>query len=168
MKALPHAVEASEIGHAGRRDVNVGDERMGAIDSAVIEVEESSGLAVAHHIAASGSVRLSLTSLVGARRLVCQAGGFAVGGAVFVDGGVQFCQIRLRRHADRVKVVPVLVGAGFEMGAVAVKDAPADEAVFDGRLNDAVEDGLFHVGASEAATAVLREGGGVDDAVGER
>ena len=58
VKALPHAVEPSEIGHAvmhvGRGDVNVGDERMGAIDGAVIKVEESGGLAVAHHITRFG------------------------------------------------------------------------------------------------------------------
>lgn len=35
-------------------------------------------------------------------------------------------------------------------------------------LDEAVEDGLFDVGVGEAATAVLREGGGVDDAIGER
>lgn len=61
-----------------------------------------------------------------------------------------------------------MLALAFEMGAVAVKDASADEAVLDGHLNDAVEDGLFDVGTCEAARAVLREGGGVDDAVGER
>jgi hypothetical protein len=39
--------------------------------------------------------------------------------------------------------------------------------VLDGHLDDAVEEGLFDVGATEAATAVLREGGGVDNTVGQ-
>lgn len=90
-----------------------------------------------------------------------------MGGAVGLDRGLEFGQIRCRSLLDSVNVVPVLVGTGFEMGAVAVEDTSADEAVLDGCLDNAVEDGLFDVAATEAATAVLREGGGINDAIGQ-
>ena len=171
-EALPHAVEPVEVRHAvmnvGGGDVDVGNQRMLAVDGAVVEVEEAGGLAVPDHVA---GVHVGAAELdVPGRRLpTCwRQGRLAVVGTVGFDRGLQFGEIGCRGLLNPVDVVPVLVGAGFEVGAIAVEDAAADEAVFDGSLDDAVEDGLFDVAAGKAAPAVLREGGGVDDAVGER
>ena len=87
--------------------------------------------------------------------------------AVGVDGRLQFCQVSGRGLGDLMQIMPVLVGIGLQVGAVAVKDPSADQAVFDGLFHDGVEDLLLDAGAGKAPAPVLGERGGIGHLVGQ-
>ena len=107
--------------HAGGGDVDVGDQRMLTVDGAMVEVEEAGGLAVPDHVA---GIRVGAAELDVLGRRVAgggRQGRLAVIGTVGLDRGFQFGEIGGRGLLDPVDVVPVLVGTGFEVGAVAVR-----------------------------------------------
>jgi len=86
---------------------------------------------------------------------------------VFVNGRFQFGEVVHRGLLYHVYLVFVLIGAGFEVGAIGVEHTTADKSVGNGLFNNSVEDGLFNPGLGKASAAVLGEGGGVDDFVGQ-
>ncbi|MNY06601.1 hypothetical protein D3C86_1393630 [compost metagenome] len=160
-EALAHAVQPPEIRtavmHVRWRDVRVGDERMHAVDGAVVEVKEAGRFAVAHHVAGVRIDRADLGFLL-CRRVVIVMGRqrlLAVRLAVRIDCGVQFGQVMQRLFIDLMQIVFVLVGRCLQMRAVAVEHPTANQAMLDCLFDDLIENHLLNVCPGEAAAPVL-------------
>ncbi len=154
--------------HAGRGDVGVSDERMDAIDRAMVQIKEAGRFAVTDHVAGLWIDRADFE--VFGRRIVIVVWRqqlLAVRFAISGDCGIEFSQIVGGGLLNAMDLVMTLVGRGLQARTVGIKHPPADQDVLDRLDQDGIEDGLFDAGLAKAQVTVACEGRMIGHPVGQ-
>ena len=153
--------------HIGRRYMRIGDDRMAAVDSAVIEIEEALGLAVAHHITAIGIGTADLRFLHLRLALFLPQRLLPMGYALRLDRSIQIGPIIGPRLLEHGQIVFALVGIGLQMGRIRIEHGPIHQTMPDRLLHDGIEYILGNLRPVEATAAVLRQRRGIEDRIGQ-
>ena len=152
--------------HVGWRHMRVGDDGMAAIHGAVIQIEKTLRLTVAHHVAGVlvGAAHLDFLRLRLSLRLLFQ-GGLAMRCPILGDRSIQRRQVLLRLDCDFGQVELVLVGVGLQMRRIGIENLARGQPPVHRQQYDFVEYLLIDRALGETTTTILAKRRGVRNLV---